>query len=209
VIAYGRPFTPTKTKIGKVAYNIAALKRVEGFDRQLHAHLLEIRNRLIAHADYDVLLSTMYLQTIGDEKLPVRAGLNVKTVYGISSRALGERYQNHFRVCLSSIEKTLDQEFRELAVHAKKYPAVFQATTNLPEAVQEWTSVTEIADLPGPNGPAAGVAEPSFPDGLKEYGYLMIRHTLSLLEPGTHTFHTDGVPHHVEVSLKDDVSQAE
>ncbi len=55
VIAYGRPFTPTKTKIGKVAYNIAALKRVEGFDRQLHAHLLEIRNRLIAHADYDVL----------------------------------------------------------------------------------------------------------------------------------------------------------
>ena len=57
VIAYGRPFTPTKTKIGKVAYNIAALKRVEGFDRQLHAHLLEIRNRLIAHADYEVLLS--------------------------------------------------------------------------------------------------------------------------------------------------------
>ena len=201
VIAYARPFTPAPTKVGKVTYAVSALKKAPGFDHELHSHLMVLRNRLIAHADYGLLASTMYLQTIGDEKLPVEMGINVKSMFGFEARSLAERYQTHFVACMTSIEETLNRELREVATQAQKYPEEFHATHNVPIAMSELEPTRELKDFPGPTGPAGDVAEPSFPEGLSGYRYRTLQHQLALIESGTYTIHEPGEPKEVTFTV--------
>src|SRR5271169_5684192 len=44
VIAYARPFTSAATKSGKVTYPTRALMAAPGFDKELHVHILDLRN---------------------------------------------------------------------------------------------------------------------------------------------------------------------
>ena len=201
VIAYARPFTKAQTKFGNVAYPVSVLKKAPGFDRELHLHLMDLRNRLIAHADYGLLASTMYLQLIGDEKLPVAMGVNVKSMLGFEARSLAQRYQAHFVACMTSIEERLNRELREVATEAQKYPAEFHATHNVPVAMSELKPTTELTDFPGPTGPAGDVAEPSFPEGLSGYRYRTLQHQLPLIESGTYTIHERGSPKEVTFTV--------
>lgn len=193
VIAYAQPFTPARTKVGKVSYGESALKKAPGFDRDLHSHLLTLRNQLIAHSDYDFFPSTMYLQTVGDEMLPVAMGVNVKSMFGIEARSLAERYQVHFRSCMKSIEETLNQELREIARQARNYPTEFNASHNVPISTSEANLATEFLDFPGPTGPSSHVSEPSFPEGLRGYRYVTLQHLLALIGSGKHTIHDHGI----------------
>jgi hypothetical protein len=77
VIAYARPFTYAASKNGKVTYSTKGLMAASGFDKELHVHILDLRNQIIAHGDYGIFPATMYLQTAGDEQLPLRLGINV------------------------------------------------------------------------------------------------------------------------------------
>jgi hypothetical protein len=194
VIAYARPFTAAFTKEGKLKYPVSALRKTPGFDHELHSHLLDLRNNLIAHGDYDLLPSTMYLQTVGDEKLPVAMGVNVKCIVGIEARPLAERYQAHFRTCLTVIEEMLNRDLREIAARAQTHPEEFHATHNIPAAILEVKPTIELADFPGPVGAAGDVAEPSFSERLSGYKYLTVRHELALIESGTYSIHDRGVP---------------
>src|SRR6266849_1711679 len=112
VMAYFRPFTSAQTKEGKVQYPVRHLQKYSDFDRELHDHLRILRDRIIAHGDYDMLRSTMFMHEIGDEKLPVNLGINVKAMMGIEVRALAERYQAHLSVCVSGIKDTFEAEFK-------------------------------------------------------------------------------------------------
>src|ERR1700722_5351001 len=78
VIAYARPFTNAATKNGNIQYPTKKLMKAPGFDKELHFHILDLRHRLVAHSDYGIFPSTMYLQAIGDDRLPVTLGINVK-----------------------------------------------------------------------------------------------------------------------------------
>lgn len=194
VTAYARPFTGAETRFGKVKYQESSLKGAMGFDRELHTHLLNLRNKMIAHADYDVLASTMYVQTVGDEQLPLSIGINVKVIFGIESRELADRYLAHFGACMTAIETTLNQELNELAAEAKKYPLEFGATHNLPVASSKMTINGEDQVLPGPTGQAAGVAEPQFAETLAGYSYMTLQHERPLIQSGTYTIHENGIP---------------
>jgi hypothetical protein len=201
VIAYARPFTPAQTKDGKVVYASTALKKAPGFDRELHSHLLDLRNQLIAHADYDLLASTMYLQTIGDEMLPIELGINVKSMFGIEKRTLAERYQAHFQACLEVIEEMLNRELKQVVDQAKKYPEEFKATHNVPISTSEYKITTEDKEFPGPTGPASQVTEPPFPEGLSGYRYLTLQHKLPLIKSGTYTIYANGVPQEITFTV--------
>ncbi len=192
VIAYARPFVSAKTIEGERRYPEGKLRKASGFDRQLHDHLLSLRHRLIAHADYALLASTMNIQTIGDEALPVQMEINVKTIYGITDRQLGLRYQAHFQACMRFMEESLNQEVRELNLQSKKYPMEFAATHNIPAVERDVTLSPQFADFPAPEGPASTVAEPAFPSDLAGYRYLTLYHTVPLLSSGEYPIHQDG-----------------
>jgi len=136
----------------------------------------------------------MYLQTVGDEKLPVAMGVDVKYIVGIEARPLAERYQAHFWTCLTMIEEMLNRDLREIAARAQTHPEEFHATHNIPVAILEVKPTIELADFPGPIGAAVDVDEPTFPVGLSGYKYLTVRHELALIERGTYSIHDRGIP---------------
>jgi hypothetical protein len=199
VVAYSRPFTSAMTKHGKIRYPIKGIQSESGFDKELHVHIMDLRDRMIAHSDYDVFPSTMFLQAIGDEKLPISLGLNVKGIMGIKTRDLAERYEKHISSCATAIENALNRECNQLAEVARLYPAEFDKTHNLPANVQKVETKGTHPTLLKPSGPAADVAEPSFPEGMSGYQYLMLSHEVALIESGKHIVNINGVATEVDI----------
>jgi hypothetical protein len=113
VTAYAQAFTEARTHGGGVQYQTRPLKRATGFDSGLHDHLMNLRNELIAHADYTVLPPAMDMHRIGN--LAVAITVKAKRLAGIQSRTLAERYRRHFRACMEIIEKLLNDDLQELA----------------------------------------------------------------------------------------------
>jgi hypothetical protein len=192
VVAYCQPFTDTKTNRGSIQYRLASLKGAAGFDRDLHDHLLELRNKLIAHADYAVLPSTIAMQVVGDEQLPIRIVANVKTFAGLADRGLAERLKSHLDACSAGLDRALNTELRNLAREGQKYPKTFGATHNLPLTSDEVHITGEWSNVPDPSGPAATVGEPEFPAGFIGYRYVLDQHRLGLIERGKYTVFTGG-----------------
>jgi len=56
VIAYCRPFVPGAVRMGK-SYPIRDLVKAGAFDREVHSHLLKLRNLFLAHTDADAYAS--------------------------------------------------------------------------------------------------------------------------------------------------------
>lgn len=194
VMAYARPFTSSKTKNRSVQYSLKKLRKEAGFDSQLHDHLMKLRDKIVAHSDYSMLRSTMYLQAIGDsQELPISLGINVKRFRGLESRSLGDRYSVHFAVCASHIARTFNDEFNELARLVRESPRHFEDTQNLPLKETEHGPISDLSPLPGPQGPAGDVAEPEFPDGLSGYKYEKLSHQRALIKSGIYKVLVKGV----------------
>jgi hypothetical protein len=194
VIAYARPFTSAKTNTGSVQYPVKQLKEEPGFDLELHEHLIKLRNRIVAHSDYSMLRSTMYLQAVGDlQELPVSLGINVKRLRGIESRELANRYNRHFAACIAQIAKTFDSEFNELARHVRVNPKYFEDTQNLPLQRTEHGAIPSLTPMPRPHGPSGDVEEPEFPDGLSGYKYEKLTHQRALVKSGTYKVLVNGI----------------
>jgi hypothetical protein len=206
VISYARPFTSALTKNGKITYPTKRLMTATGFDKELHAHILDLRNRTIAHGDYDIFPSTMFVQTIGDERLPLTLGINVRAMLGIESYDLATRYERHLSVCDNSLEEILDCESKELASEAKLHPFEFDQTHNLPESKVRADIGLAFEKLPGPTGPAAGVENPAFSEGLSEYAYITLTHQICLIENGKHTITEDGVEKEIVINTDYDLT---
>jgi hypothetical protein len=198
VVAYCRPFTTAKTKHGNVFYLRSQIAKALGFDSELHTHILELRHKLIAHSDYALFPSTMYCQTIGDERLPVSLGLNVKGMFGIEALVLAERYARHLQICDVAIEKALNEACAELAKESARYPTEFESTHNLQEERSKQTATTSSELLPPPSGPAGRVSDPSFPDGLTGYRYMTLRHQIALIQSGKYLVQIEGVATEIE-----------
>jgi hypothetical protein len=203
VISYARAFTHSATSKGKITYPARQLVRTTGFDTELHKHVLDLRNQIIAHGDYGIFPSTMYVQTMGDERLPIVLGINVKSMLGIASRDLALRYENHLSICDSRLEQLLNLECSELAAGAKLHPDAFNATHNIPEVHEGPVPLgADLTNLPRPTGPAGTVENPSFPDGLSGYDYITLTHQIPLLESGEYVVTTNGIEQKITVSTQ-------
>lgn len=193
VISYARLFVHSETSTGKITYPSRQLMRAVGFDLELHKHILDLRNQIVAHGDYHVFPSTMYLQAIGDNRLPVALGIKAKGMLGIASHDLALRYEKHLSVCEARIEELLKRECDELIAQAKLHPVRFTETHNVPEHSQKVLIESNFEVLPGPMGPAATVEEPEFPSDLMGYDYITLTHQAALIGNGEYVVKIDGV----------------
>lgn len=201
VVSYSRPFTSSKTNAGNITYPTRQLAKAVGFDAELHRHILDVRNQIVAHGDYGIFPSTIYMQSIGDERLPVALGINVKGMYGIASRDLALRYEKHIAICERRIEDILNQECSDLALEAKLHPEVFDGAHAIPEVREQLTpSDSGLVSLPRPSGPAGTVEEPAFVDGLSGYSYVTLTHQIALQENGEYEVTVDGTKRKIELS---------
>ena len=113
VISYAEPFVHEPW-----AYQTKELKSVPGFDAEVHDHLLELRNKLIAHSDEEFSEGTLIaLFADIDVKLDdgrtfkdhLFSGLNVRTTAldGVHSRDLTERYEGHIQATSNPATPTI------------------------------------------------------------------------------------------------------
>lgn len=195
VIAYARPFTTARTGDGRqIVYGDREIKRAPGFDVELHEHIKVLRRKIIGHNDYTVFPSTMLVQTLGDEQLPLQLDINVKGMMGLADRELADRYEKQCGRCAAAIKETLTADCRQLSDMAKRHPAEFDKTHNLPGASCSFTLTAENVALPKPIGPGSVVQNPQFQDGLIGYHYVTLTHTVPLVENGSLLVTVDGVP---------------
>ena len=172
VVAYCRPFTENKTKAGRRYYPDKKIRKCDGFDPDLHSHILELRHKLIAHADYGVLQSTMFMHMIGDERRPVDFGINVAMLHGIKNRELVERYQSHFNACVRHIVATQNLEMKELAKGIEQYPHVFSNVMNEEVVIPLVESNPSVwSKLENPPNKYGTVETPEFSAEFQGYSY--------------------------------------
>jgi hypothetical protein len=198
VTAYAQAFTEARTGDGTVQYKTRALRKAVGFDKQLHDHLMELRNELIAHADYAKLPPAMDMRRIGD--LDVELTVKVKRLVGVRSRPLVERYRRHFQACIVTIEALLVEQLRELVAEARRRPAAFNATHNVPEVAVSLNKTGQFEDLP----PGVQVPEPTFSGDLDGYDYVSVEHRLPLVPSGKHVVRgADGNEMEIDIEVSD------
>ena len=103
VIRYTKPFLKTDTSNGIFIYPIRHLKKVNGFSLELHEHLKQIRNTLIAHDDIEqieprILMSTITLKGT-DVHIPMSIAIGNKCISYPTDLKAVEEIKKSYQCC--------------------------------------------------------------------------------------------------------------
>lgn len=107
VVKYAKLFIDTETSLGKTRYSVRHLKKIPNFSFEVHTHLLELRNTLVAHDDF-VSIEPKILQlcmSVHGTNFPI------PTTIGISNKCLAYpvdldaalKLKHHVAACLDGI----------------------------------------------------------------------------------------------------------
>ena len=122
VIHYTRPFTY------KPDYGGKRLKHHAGFDKELHGHLIDLRNSLVAHHDNDVLRAWVghqyYDLTLSGTQYTamIATCAVVKALHTIHDRSVAERYASHITACVTFFRRIAEDELSAIHEMALRLP---------------------------------------------------------------------------------------
>jgi hypothetical protein len=155
VVHYARPFGVNKAERGSQSYGIGELKRAAGFDRELHDHLLDLRNKVVAHQDGTLLRARaghlMLRLREHEVEIPVQTLAVAMAVQGFGTKEILTRCLNHLKVCVETVWESVQQALGDMNAAAHKYPDV------QPETMKKFELWSEKS-IPGTG---AKVAAPS------------------------------------------------
>ncbi|HVY89630.1 MAG TPA: hypothetical protein VG942_12225 [Hyphomonadaceae bacterium] len=83
-IRYAKPFQNSALELGTARFPFKSIKDAPGFSVSVHEHLLEVRNTLIAHDDFDAVLPRLIHEgpEIGGHIIPLAVAIaNVTILY--------------------------------------------------------------------------------------------------------------------------------
>lgn len=104
IVKYAKPFTDTETSFGRTRYPVRHLKVESDFDHELHTHLIELRNTLIAHDDLEsieprILQFCLSIAPSGFS-VPISIGVSNKCLsYPIDTQSV-EKLRAHVEACM-------------------------------------------------------------------------------------------------------------
>jgi hypothetical protein len=124
VIRYAKPFTSVKTAMGTVQYPIHHLTR-SGFSRELHDHLLALRDTLIAHDDIREIQPRLLSFVVGSGAVHTPA-LEVTISNKCLERPAGteniERLITHVRAAMDGALEKLTSDLGRFRQATIEYP---------------------------------------------------------------------------------------
>jgi hypothetical protein len=128
VIKYARPFVETNTADGKVCFPARALKSTQGFVVSTHKHLLELRNRLIAHDDLDsieprILSLFMNVGTPPIASIPVSIVASNMCLAVPADLSSLENLRDHVAACVRGAHGKLQADLERIHQAALDNPA--------------------------------------------------------------------------------------
>lgn len=118
VIKYAKMFIESSTASGKRTYPIRHLKLEPNFSIGMHKHLVDIRNTLIAHDDFEsvepkILQGCMGLDG-GAVLIPVMIGVSNLCISYPEDLATIIKMKSHVAAALQAASKKLDQDLTEM-----------------------------------------------------------------------------------------------
>lgn len=124
VVAYGRVFTAARTDHGLFTYPVSAFKNVDGFEKEIHDELLQLRHQFFAHSDHESFPPKITIQywdiEANGELIASPPAIATAISYSwsdVSDKAFAESVRTHVSIVLSCIESRLKGLLRQYAVH--------------------------------------------------------------------------------------------
>lgn len=126
VIRYVKPFLNAKTNQGEVSYPLSNLKKVPGFSRALHDHLVTVRNTLIAHDDFGQIEPRLQFFSLTLRGTDV----HIPTSVVVANKCLGypadldgaQKMQRHIVAVLSGVGNKLAEDLGMLRSFVIEHP---------------------------------------------------------------------------------------
>ena len=129
VVAYARQFLPSNTKYSeRRTYPTRHLKADPRFDQKIHAHLMDVRNKLIAHDDGEQLPPELLILRVSINEADEGPKPLVATIrsYSLSS-AKGTKFlkslQDHLEGCVTVVKTTMHEGLVDYLVQSSEQPA--------------------------------------------------------------------------------------
>jgi hypothetical protein len=132
VVRYSKPFIESAGRGGKRRYPIRHLKKVAGFDEGVHRHLIELRNTLIAHDDFEsieprILTAGLTLENL-DFTIPTTIAVSNKCIAYPNDTGAVRRFHAHTSACITGVQEKLNDDMARVRAAALANPA--DARTN-------------------------------------------------------------------------------
>lgn len=126
VVKYAKPFIETETPFGKTKYPSRHLKKVEGFSTEVHEHLLELRNTLVAHDDLESIEPRIlqFCMSIGETgfAVPVSVAVSNKCLAFPIDQQVVLKLTSHVAVCTAAVLEKIQSHLAEIRETTLKYP---------------------------------------------------------------------------------------
>jgi hypothetical protein len=165
VIHYTRPFN------SKRDYGGNKLKQHAGFDRELHDHLFDLRNSLVAHHDNDVLRAWVghqyYDLTLSAAHYTgmIATCAVAKALHTIQDRSVAERYASHITACVTFFQRKAEDAVAAIHKMALRFPEAAEANTGSgagePVPVKQQVTTTQVPSMIYLG--SSRIPEPQFP----------------------------------------------
>ena len=135
VVNYAKPFVRTETSKGRKALGTKDFKHVSGFDIDMHGHILELRNKLIAHDDLTEVEPRFVWVMLEDSSVPdssfapFQACLRNRCISYPQNMGDFDKMHTHTRAVCVGVLSILDQKVarvrQSILEHPKEARSVF------------------------------------------------------------------------------------
>jgi hypothetical protein len=192
VVTYARQFLQSKNKYNeKRIYPVRHLKLDPRFDSKIHAHLIDVRNKLVAHDDGEQLPPELrlLLVSVDQSREPAKPILATLRSYSLSS-ASGQRFlkamQDHLAACVERAKSVMHEGLVDFLVQSNLNPEASKAsgegddpglrhqfkTSGIPNAVEKLINVDQL------NAEVVSVPKGNIHN--KAYTYRMLTYSVTL-----------------------------
>jgi hypothetical protein len=144
VISYARPFTNNMGANAKTRYPTSHLRRQQGFSREFHVHLMELRDKLIAHSDASLLDGRVayHRMTIRSAErrfaIPIGTSVHVMALHTVQRKAVVQQFDTHASAALAAIHIRATTTVNELLAYIRSNPnAAFERSEPMVMEVEE------------------------------------------------------------------------
>ena len=114
---YAKPFVQTETPFGRTRYPVRQLKAVRGFSSEIHTHLLELRNTLVAHDDLESIepriLQFCVSITESAFSIPVSIAISNKCLAYPADLSSVHKLREHVAACVQGVLDNLNSDLRK------------------------------------------------------------------------------------------------
>lgn len=128
VIRYAKPFLNSKFEGGNICYPIKNLKKAVGFSNQIHEHLMEVRNALVAHDDFTEIsprLLKFGIQVPGEDFfIPTSIAISNKCISFPNATSTVQQMQIHATASCNAVYARLNDNIAELRALTLSNPAI-------------------------------------------------------------------------------------